>query len=574
MKYFIIIGIGFILLLFNYRNVSSGKILLRNKIELRKLNVISCSPLRDKRFSPADIPLLPGTGKHNWKISTGNDSAQIYFNQGMNLYYSFHIIEALGSFLKAQQFDPGNGMLYWAEALSYGPNINDNGYAASPGVFPALEKAVTLQKGLTGMEKDLITVLLTRYSADSSSRQDSLNITYRNGMAALYKKYPGNPEISALYADALMQIHPWDLYRHDGSPKPWTGELVQVLENGLKISPDHPGINHYYIHAVEASALPGRALPSARKLGDLLPGVSHMVHMPSHIYIRTGNYDEGIKVNVQALDGYSKYLALYPSVINNAWLYQLHNFHLLASCAMMNGRREEATTKSLQLKEAVPADYYAFAPPFREYIYYMASAPVFSAIRFGQWTELLAMPDIPDSSAYLKILSEFGRGIAYARTRKPDEAEKCLDKIKKLMNADENLKTRFGAFNTAYAGAEVAHAMLGGIIEEEKGNYSKAIELLSKAVSLEENMVYDEPKDWLLPPLPYLGQALLKSRRFEEAEKAFQKDLSFNPNNCWSLKGLEMTYMARGNGSAAGKTRKQLEKVLKGTGLSLKSPVF
>ena len=574
MKYFIITGIGFVLLLFNYGPVTSGKILLRNKIELRKLNVISCSPLRDKEFSPADIPLLPGTGKHNWKISTNNDSAQIYFNQGMNLYYSFHIIEALGSFLKAQQFDPGNGMLYWAEALSYGPNINDNGYAASPGVFPALEKAGALQKGLTGMEKDLITVLLTRYSADSSSRQDDLNIAYRDGMAALYKKYPGNPEITALYADALMLIHPWDLYRNDGSPKPWTGELVQVLENGLKNSPDHPGINHYYIHAVEASALPGRALPSARKLGDLLPGVSHMVHMPSHIYIRTGNYDEGIKVNVQALDGYSKYLALYPSVINNAWLYQLHNIHLLASCAMMNGRREEAKTRSLQLKEAVPADYYAFAPPFREYIYYMASAPVFSAVRYGQWEDLIAMPGVSDTAVYLKILSEFGRGIAYARTRKADEAEKCLDKIKMLMNADENLKTRFGAFNTAYAGAEVAHAMLGGIIEEEKGNYTKAIELLSKAVSLEENMVYDEPKDWLLPPLPYLGQALLKSRRFEEAENAFQKDLSFNPNNCWSLKGLEMTYMARGHGSEAGKTRKQLEKVLKGTGLSLKSPVF
>ncbi len=213
--------------------------------------------------------MLPGTGKHSWKISTRKDSAQVYFDQGMNLYYSFHIIEALGSFLKAQQFDPGNGMLYWAEALSYGPNINDNGYAASPGVFPALEKAKTLGNGLSGMEKDLITVLLTRYSSDSTAQQDQLNIVYRDGMAGLYKKYPGNPEITALYADALMLIHPWDLYQHDGSPKPWTGELVQVLENGLKISPDHPGINHYYIHAVEASSSPGRALASARKLGNI-----------------------------------------------------------------------------------------------------------------------------------------------------------------------------------------------------------------------------------------------------------------------------------------------------------------
>ena len=204
----------------------------------------------------------------------------------------------------------------------------------------------------------------------------------------------------------------------------------------------------------------------------------------------------------------------------------------------------------------------------------MASTPVFSAIRLGQWDSLMAMPAIPDSEAYLKILSEFGRGIALARTKKTGEASRCLQTIGALMNGDKDLKIRFGAFNTAYAGAEVAYAMLDGIIDEEKGNYTSAAEKLARAVDLEANMVYDEPKDWLLPPLPYLGRVLLKSRRFADAEKAFLKDLQFNPNNCWSLKGLEMTYTARGNTNAAAKTRTKLDKVLKGTGLNLKSPVF
>ena len=574
MKWFFISGLCwfFILVSVSPESNTGNRELLRI-LEKKKQLSVACSPLRDKEFSPANIPLLPGTGKHSWKISTSKDSAQIYFNQGMNLYYSFHILEALGSFLKAQEFDPENGFLYWAEALSYGPNINDFGYAASPGVFPALEKAIKFQGGLTEMEKDLITALNRRYA--TSANQEKLNQDYRDAMAALYKKYPGDPEITALYADALMLIHPWDLYEHeDQSPKPWTGELVTVLEKGLSTSPEHPGINHYYIHAVEASADPGKAMNSAKKLGNMLPSVSHMVHMPSHIYIRTGNYEEGIKVNDQSLAGYAEYLKLYPSVASNAWLYQFHNIHLLAVCAMMKGDYKTSSQQSEELVKVITPEYYSYPSPFREYVYYMAASPVFTDIRFGKWDELKKMREQPDSAAYLKILSSFGKGIAYARTRNLDEADKSLATIARLMKADSSLKLKLGAFNSAYDGAAVAYAMLEGIIEEEKGNYTKAIASLKKAVMLEENMIYNEPKDWLLPPLPYLGQVLLKSRNFEEAEMVFLKDLKFNPNNCWSLKGLEMTYMARGNTSLAKQTRKALEKALKGTELTLQGPVF
>ncbi len=472
--YFTVLFSVMLLLLHPLQQDNSGNTQLK-KIELRKLKAISCFPARDKLISPSDIPLLPGTGQHQWKIRTKSDSAQVYFNQGMNLYYSFHIIEALGSFLKAQQFDPENGMLYWAEALSYGPNINDVGYAASPGVFPAMEKALKFSNGLTEMEKDLITALAKRYSPDTSKRQDKLNIDYRDAMAAVYNKYPDQPEVIALYADALMQIHPWDLYEHDQRPKPWTGELVQLLEKGLKISANHPGINHYYIHAVEASATPGRAMNSADKLGSLAPGASHMVHMPSHIYIRTGNYDKGIRVNAESVTGYDQYLKLYPTVVNAAFLYQHHNIHMLAACAMMKGDRATSAARSSELKEVIPADYYTTTPPFREYVYYMAQTPIFSAVRFGEWASLIAMPEVPDSSAYLKILSAFGKGIALARTKRTEEASQHLQTISRLMNADKDLKIRMGAFNTAYAGAEVAYSMLDGIIEEEKGNYEAAV---------------------------------------------------------------------------------------------------
>ena len=326
MKYLLFAGCFIIIFLMAYKGKKIGddkidkhalsKILLK-----KKFSTIRCSPdWTTYKLSKLEIQQmipLPGTGSHVWKISTKNDSAQFYFNQGINLYYGFHIIEAMPSFKKAQTFDSACGMLYWAEALAYGPNINDFGYAASPDALLAIKKALELRKYSSVKETALIDAMHVRYSKDSTQKREYLNQQYADKMKNLYSRFPKDAEIGALYADALMIQHPWDLWQHNGKPKPWTPQIEKVLENILKNTPDHPGANHYYIHTMEASPYAYKATANANRLGKLAPGLSHMVHMPSHIYIRTGQYEKGRTVNTKAIENYKTYQSLYPAVVNN-----------------------------------------------------------------------------------------------------------------------------------------------------------------------------------------------------------------------------------------------------------------
>ena len=270
------------------------------------------------------IGVLPGWGNYRWDIASKNDSARFYFNQGINMYYAFHIIEAMASFKKAQQFDDTNAMIYWAQALAYGPNINDFGYAATPDAFAAAQKALSLKNNCTPKEKALIEAMAVRYSLDSTISRASLNQLYSTAMKRSYNLFSTDADAATLYADALMLQHPWDYWKHDGEAEPWTPELLAVLEGVLQLHPNHPGANHYYIHSVEASKDAKRAMASANRLGKLMPGVAHMIHMPSHIYIRTGNYTEGITVNEMSVKGYTNYLSLYPDVQNNVQIGRAH----------------------------------------------------------------------------------------------------------------------------------------------------------------------------------------------------------------------------------------------------------
>lgn len=521
----------------------------------RRTTAISCVPERSRQLVLDEIGLLPGSGKHHWQVSN-NDSAQVYFDQGMNMYYSFHIIEALASFVKAQRFDPENAMLHWGEALTYSPNINDVGYIQPEDAMKAVQKAITLAGKRNQTEQDLVTAMGKRFSSDAAISRDQLNLDYKNAMAALTAKYPSNVEVIALYADALMILHPWDLYQGNGRPKAWTPHLVEVLEKGLGIDTNHPGLNHYYIHAIEGSANPGRAMQSADKLDALVPGAAHMVHMPSHIYIRTGNYARGISVNEAALKGYDSYLTIYPTVAAGNFLYQVHNTHLMAACAIMNGNMAKAIQVSNDCVTQVPESYHQMEGPMAEFMQYVSATPVFANIRYGQWEKLLAPKTLADSSLYLRILYAFGRGFAYARQGRIAAAEAELASLTYLMENNAKLKEK--AFNSAYDGANVARHMLGGIIAEQKKDYERAAILLQQASELEEGMVYNEPRDWILPPLPYLGNVLLKANQFREAEKVFRKDLAFNPHNIWGLRGLMLAQLYQGKKSEANKTSKAL----------------
>lgn len=527
-----------LLLLFQFRapqNSTYDPVLVKKKFSY------SCSPdLAALRFSDEKInnfPLLPGTGTHTWKISTTSDSAQIFFDQGMNLYYGFHVIEALASIKKAQTFDQNCAMLFWAEALAYGPNINDFGYTAPPDALNAVERAKSLKSSASESEQVLIDAMNTRYSSDTQISRDSLNNAYASAMKAAFMHYQDNAEITALYVDALLILHPWNLWQHSGEPRPWTNEIISVLEHALKLSPDHPGANHYYIHAVEASPSPERAMVSADKLGRITPGVSHMVHMPSHIYIRTGLYSKGVTVNQNAVARYQEYLNLFPDVVNNSPLYDFHNRHMEAACAMNEGNYDTAITSATNCRNSIDKSYLSLEAPMGAYVQYVYMTPVFTMIRFGKWKEILKEPEMPDSFHYSALLQQFARGLAFLNQGKMPEAKHAIAKMDSLIVLPD-LEIPAGPFNAPKTSATVAINILKGMFAARKNKYEEATHLINKAIETEDAMVYNEPKDWLLPARQFLGYIQLADRKFPEAVKTFRDDLKKNPGNANSQMGL------------------------------------
>jgi hypothetical protein len=299
------------------------------------------------------------------------------------MYYSFHIIEAMASFKKAAKFDENSPMLHWAQALAYGPNINDYGYTASPEALLASGKAIEFSARCTEKEMALIEAQRVRYSYDSSQTRPILNQQYVDKMKEAYEKYPGDADVATLYADAMMLQHPWDLWNIDGTPKPWTPLIREVLEKILAKTHDHPGANHYYIHVMEPSPYAAKALPSADRLGKLVPGLSHVVHMPSHIYLRTGSYQKGVDVNVNAVRSYKTSIPLYAPVTGADFLYIIHNLHMKTNNAMMLGNYKIAKAAALETRESVAADYLSLPAPIGNLAQYIYMSPLFVSIRFG-----------------------------------------------------------------------------------------------------------------------------------------------------------------------------------------------
>ncbi|MGB8193226.1 MAG: hypothetical protein WCF67_14955, partial [Chitinophagaceae bacterium] len=538
-----------------------------------KLSGIDCSPEYNPFTDGNNISPLSGWGNYQWKINTSSDSAQFYFNQGINMYYAFHIIEARASFAKVTQLDPQSAMGWWALALSFGPNINDFSYSAPPDALSAARKAQSLSNFYTPKEKALIHAINTRYSEDTTQSRETLNKAYAAAMKQAFKDLPKDADIAALYADALMVLHPWDLYHHDFKPKPWTPEIVSVLETALKLNPANPGANHYYIHAVEASENPGRALPSADRLPGLMPDVAHLVHMPSHIYIRTGNYNKGVVVNENAIRGYQKYLQAFPAVAENVALYSIHNVHMEANCNQMSGNFAKSKASSIKTLESVPQEYLAIPGPLGHFVQYVYATPIFTMVRFGKWEEILKAP-VPDSLPYAKILSHFARGIAFARTGQTNHATFELTNLRVKMNEDESLKEPFTPFNSAYNTSRIAEEILAGVIAEEAGRLNDAIEHFEKGVAFEDALIYNEPRDWLLPVRHYLGQALLKTGKYAQAELVYMQDLKINPTNGWALTGLHQAQVKQNNKTAAAKTLVMLNKAFSEKDVEVKSSVF
>jgi tetratricopeptide (TPR) repeat protein len=548
-----------------------------NAIRMKQSFTIGCAPdISDFDFEDPKnaVPLLEGWGKYRMPVTQANDSAYIYFQQGINMYYAFHIIEAMASFEKSVQFDKNFAMGYWGKALAFGPNINDDGYSASPEALVTLEKAQTLANTTTPEEQALIGAMSVRYTADTTQTREHLNQQYADAMKRAHQQFPESIDIAALYADALMIQHPWDLYDRYGQPKTWTPPIVTTLEKVLAKNANHPGAAHYYIHAVEASNHPEKALNASDVLPGLMPGVSHVVHMPAHIYIRTGNYAAGVTVDEQAVQGYKNYLSVFPAVEANTPLYLIHNLHMQATCANMDGTYAEAMKASIDTKNSFDTAWLSAPGFFGNFVQYVYMTPILTQIRFGKWTEILQAAAVPDNFVYANLLWHYARGLAYARQQDFTNAKKELDALKLGLNHEQLKAPAPNYANPSINGARVAEKILLGEIAKEQNKLPEAIALLTEAVELEDAMIYNEPKDWVHPARQYLGTVQLKAGKFAAAEKTFRQDLQIHPKNGWAYTGLAIALHKQGKPKLAEPFEKLARKAFERSDVKIIAAVF
>jgi tetratricopeptide (TPR) repeat protein len=335
------------------------------------------------------------------------------------------------------------------------------------------------------------------------------------------------------------------------------------LENVIQLHPEHPGANHYYIHAVEASPNSKRAMPSADRLGKLMPGVSHMIHMPSHIYIRNGKYAAGIAVNEMSVTGYNNYLSLFPDVQNNIPLYLIHNLHMQTACAMMKANYAYSNKSALACRNSFDTSFLSLPAPMGTNIQYLYMTPIFNDVRFGKWDAVLNAEPVKQQHVYATVLLHWAKGMAFTGKHDLTAAASELKLMQEGINAPDMLVVT-EPFNAPASAAKVAEKILAGVIAEQGNDLKKAIALLNEAVKLEDQLIYNEPRDWLLPSREYLGNALIKSGKAAEAEKIFKEDLKENPDNHWSLYGLQQALQLQQKNKEAAIVKKQFNKAFEG----------
>jgi tetratricopeptide (TPR) repeat protein len=499
-------------------------------------------------------PRLQSLGKHTFPVRTRSRQAQLFINQGVNLAYGFNHAEAGRAFREAARLDPGCAMAYWGQALVLGPNINAPMTPEDePRAFELARKAVALKSTASAREQAYIGALAQRYSGKAEDRAVR-DRAYADAMRDLVRRYPGDLDAATMYAEALMDLRPWDYWRRDGQPYPGTREIILTLEKVLAANPAHPGANHYYIHAME-SRTPEKAEAAADRLLTLMPGAGHMVHMPSHIYQRVGRYADAVASNEAAVKADESYITqcraqgLYPMA------YYPHNIHFLWFAATAEGRSQvsiEAARKAAATVSDAMMDQVPLLAGFRV-------VPWYALTRFGKWDEMLAEPTPADRFAYLMGTWHYARGLAFLGKGQLDEAENELGALRRI-TGDRALEYTLFSPNTAAAILAVAPEVLAGELLARRKDYDAAIAHLERAVRLETGLVYTEPSETHYPPRQALAAVLLEAGRAREAETVYWEDLTRNPDNGWSLFGLAQALRAQGRADDAAATQARFEK--------------
>ncbi len=536
---------------------------------------IKCTPAKFL-LEPVDTtqrisPLFENLGDLSYAITTKNEMAQTFFNQGLKLTYAFNHAEAHRSFMEASRLDPTAAMTYWGQAYALGPNINDPQPPddRKEKTNEALAKAKKLMSNATPKEQALITALSARYSEDLTKDVAELNMDYMNAMAKVLQEFPEDAEVQVLYAASVMNTVPWNYWDKEGNPSPNIPEAKAALEKAMELNPDNPGAHHYYIHMVELPK-PDLAVSSADKLGGLMPAAGHIVHMPSHIYIRVGRYLDAVKANQAAILADEDYISqcysqgLYPLG------YYPHNIHFLWSAASLLGNSEIAIDAAKKTAEKVPVGEFIEMPFLQDF----ASIPMLAYTRFGKWNEILTIPAPDPNIKHLTLIRHYARGMAFVRKGNSKEAQEELDAIAALKK-DPDLETIVAtAHNPSINSANIAYEVVAGELAALNGNVDKAIEHLKKAVEFEDGLTYTEPAAWHIPTRQNLGAVLMEAKKYEEAEKIYREDLEVLRQNGWSLMGLHNSLKAQGKLEETKTIKEEFDKAWEHSDIDIKTSIL
>lgn len=514
-------------------------------------------------------PLLDGLGNLHHPVTTSSKTAQRYFDQGFILLYAFNHKEAIRSFRSAAKIDPACAMAWWGVSYASGPHVNkpmskeDNDQA-----WTALQQALVHIGKVTPHERAYINALAKRYQAELPENRSSLDKAFASAMREVVKEYPDDLDAQTLFAESLMNTMPWDYWLKDRSPKPETEEAIAALRYVMARNPDHPGANHFYIHAVEAGSNPELGLPAADRLGGFAPQAGHLVHMPSHIYMRVGQYHDATLANEKAAKADRAYIrqcaaqGFYPGA------YYPHNLHFLWYALLFEGRSAEALRAARQAAQYANENYCgpnkAVEAPRLRHLPWITSA------RFGRWNEVLKVPQPAGTNDFLmdRALWHFARGLAFAARDQAEDAAREHAELTRLAQSDAAKELDNPQF-PATAVLAIADHWLAGKVAGVQGDRRAMIAYLEKAVAAEDAMPYMEPAFWPFPTRPALGAALVQSGDAARAEQIFREDLERFPRNGWGLFGLEQSLRAQGKDQLAGVVRRQLDTVWKHADIKL-----
>ena len=514
--------------------------------------------------------LLDDIGRFHRAITTDSGEAQRLFDQGLLLCFAFDHEEAVRLFERALELDPECASAYWGIALANGPNINNAAMdeTRSVAAHAAIERARELSGGASELEKALIEALSRRYARPEPTDRKTLDVDYANSLRELWHAHPNDPDVGALFAEALMDLRPWDLWSAQGEPRPETAEVLSTLEAVLALDPLHPGALHYTVHALEASPHPERALEAADRLRDRVPGASHLVHMPSHIDIRVGHYLDAIVANQRAGEIDKQRVARVGPGGFYA-LYRAHNFHFLAWAAMFDGLSALALRAAREMVEQVPFELVREIPVFLDGF---PAAPLHVLIRFGRWSEITREPAPPSSSPTTTAMWHYARGLAFAS--RGDVAAAAHEQAQLERACASVPASYYIGNNPTRLVLDIARTMLAGELAYRHGDFDAAFAKLREAVALDDALHYDEPWGWMQPARHALGALMVEQGSLEEAESVYRRDLELHPRNGWSLHGLEECLRRGGRLAEADETLERFREAWKRADVELHGSCF